>query len=182
MAPLVELVGDVLLALFSGSGLLLVRVWPEERRHFPGPLPERDGAAVALFAAIVLGSIPLLIAVSPIEPWPKDNIEISPVSALVESARYGFNRDLPAFLQIESSPRFPGGPTHPPRSATVTMAASALAAGFWILFVLISFIGRSLPAGEARWKFLLLSPQICALAVAFRIVFMPSMLSTMPPG
>jgi len=152
-----------LVLMFSGAGLLLVRVWPEERRQ----LARTNGAAVALLAIAGLGSIPFLIAVSPIEPRPTDNMEISPVPALVEAARYGFGGDLPLFLQTESSPRYPGAPTHPPRSATVTMAALALAAGTWILFVVISLLGRALPAGEARWKFLLLSPPIAALTLVY---------------
>ncbi len=154
-----------LAGLFFGSGILLLSVWPEERRLVPGTLANRNGAWIAFLAVALIGVFPLLLTLSPIEPWPPSNMEIAPLPALAEVAQYGFVGEPPEFLLIEDPPRAPGAPSHPPRFLTATIAAMEVAACFWILFVVLSFVSRAISSVEVRTKFLLLSPLVVAPVV-----------------
>ena len=67
-----------LAGLFLGAGLLLVQVWPDQRRQHPAPFWGRNGASVALLAAVVLGSLPILFALLPLNIYPVGPTPIRP--------------------------------------------------------------------------------------------------------
>jgi len=163
-----------LAGLLLGSGLLLVRVWPGERRQHPGPARGWNGAVVALIAVVVLGAVPLLLASSPIEPFPTGRVSGSPFPALLEVARYGFDQTVPALMHPETPQQISRGLGHPPRFVTVTMAATQLTAWYWILFVGLALAGRAIPAGEVRWRFFLMSPLVLAPAAILLSIFRSS--------
>lgn len=151
-----------LAGLWLGAGLLLVRVWPDDRRERPALLRGWNGAVVALLALLVLGSVPVLLTSIPATA--AGRVSGSPLAALLEAARYGFDGTLPASMQPEQADQIERGLGHPPRSVTVTMGSTLLAAGAWILFVALALAGRAIPAGGARRAFFCLAPLVLAPA------------------
>lgn len=124
--------------LVLGSGVLLVRVWPEDRVR-EGALPHGwNGAAVALVGFLVLGSLPILLALLPLDTRPVGRPAASPPTALVEVAGYGLGGEIPSTMEPSGARQVARGLGSPPRFVTVTMAASMLAAGGWILFAMLA--------------------------------------------
>ena len=161
--------------LLFGSGLILVRVWPEDRRAQPSLLSDFNGETIAFVTAAVLGAMPLLLTLLPfdVRQLAREGPPLLPTFS--EVARYGFGGEVPDSMAPMDSPHSVGGAFGgdyqaarglgiPPRIVTVTMASSLLAAFHWTLFAVLALVGRMIPAGRRRRAFLLIAPLLLALA------------------
>lgn len=161
-----------LFGLLFGSGLLLVRVWRDDRCQYPDLLHGRNGATVALLTLLVLGSLTFAL------PWLRTGAHQqspgAPVPALVEAVRYGFGGGVPSAMQPHGLQETERGLGVPSRIVTVTMGSSLFAALAWIVFVLLALVGRAIPAGTRRRSFFLFAPLLLAstsLLLQGRVLF-----------
>ncbi|MHC4895227.1 MAG: hypothetical protein ACYTFV_18180 [Planctomycetota bacterium] len=164
-----------LVGLLFGSGLILVRVWPEDRRTQPSLLSDSNGATVALVTATVLGAMPLLLTLLPFDVRQLAREAPPLLQTFSEIARYGFGGEVPESMAPMDSPHSVGGAFGgdyqaarglgiPPRIVTVTMGSSLLAAFHWTLFAVLALVGRMIQVGSRRRAFLLITPLPLALA------------------
>lgn len=149
-----------ILGLLFCSGLLLVRVWPDERVPSSPTMRGPGGAPVVLLAFFVLAAVPIGVALAPMEPFPMGRTPGFDGVALVEAARYGFGGAIPDSMIPVGAKQAARGLGSPSRNVTVTMGALHFAAGAWTLFVLLAFAGRLAPRGEVRSRCYLLGPML----------------------
>lgn len=164
-----------LIGLLSGSGLILVRVWPEDRRPQPTLLRGWNGGTIAFVTATALGAMPLLLTVLPFDVRQLAR-EGGPLFATFsEVVRYGFGGAVPESMEPMDSLHSIGGAFGgdyqaarglgiPPRIVTVTMAASLIAAVQWTLFASLALVGRTIQLGNRRRAFFSIAPLLLALA------------------
>jgi len=169
-----------LYGLLFGSGLILIQVWPEDRRQQPSLSRGWNGATIAFVTVVALGAMPLLLTVLPfdVRPLARENVPLS--ATFLEVALYGFGGEVPESMSTEGI--VPGrgafggdyqldrGLGIPPRIVTVTMASSLLAAVHWILFAALALAGRMIQVSKRRRVFLLVTPMIVALAALSPVV------------
>jgi hypothetical protein len=164
-----------LIGLMFGSGLILVQVWPEDRRAQPTLLRGWNGATIAFVTTAALGATPLLLTVLPFDVRQLAREGGLLLATFAEVARYGFGGEVPVSMEPMDSPHSIGGAFGgneqaardlgiPPRIVTVTMASSLLAAVQWTLFAALALVGRTIQFGRRRRAFFLIAPLLLALA------------------
>ncbi len=154
-----------LLGLCFGAGPLLVDVWPEDRRLHGRSRSRWNGATLALVAALTLGSLPVLLALSPIDPHPVGRSAGFCLVSLVEVAQYGFGGEIPSSMQPQPGLETERGLGIPPRDVTVPMALSLFAALAWSVFAALALLSRAFNGEVARTRFLLVAPVLLTLLV-----------------
>lgn len=158
-----------LFGLLFGSGLVLVRIWPEDRKLQPNLLRGWSGATLAFVTVGALGALPLLLTVLPFDVRPLARESGPLLATFFEVVRYGFGGAVPALMEPVSSYDAARGLGIAPRIVTVTMGASLLATVHWILFATLALVGRVIPVGRGRRVFFLIAPMILALAALFLV-------------
>ncbi len=141
-----------------GAGLLLVLVWPEDRRLHPGLLRDRNGATVFLLGSLAIGLLPVLLITAFGDAQPVGRVSGHPVPALLEAARYGFDGTVPSLMEPMHAGQSARGLGHPPRFVTVPMGTTYLVAVGWIVFSILALAGRAIPNGPLRRIALLVVP------------------------
>lgn len=145
---------------FLGSGLLLTRVWPEDRAPASGPAGEWNGALLALISLLILGLLTFALMGYRADPGVAG--DGAPLHALAEVVQYGFGGDVPASMQPVDHLQVKRGLGVPPRMVTVTMGSTMVAMIVWTVFVLLALVGKAI--WDARWRrrFLLTAPLFIA--------------------
>lgn len=144
--------------IWLGSGLLLVLVWPDDRKLGPSLPRGWNGATVFLCISLAIGLLPVLLITVFGDAQPVGRISGSPLAALVEAARYGFDGTVPSLMEPMHGDQIARGLGHPPRFVTVPMGTTYLAAAGWIVFAALALVGRAILSGSLRRILLLLLP------------------------
>jgi hypothetical protein len=164
-----------LIGLLFGSGLTLIRVWPEDRRPQPTRLRGWSGATIAFATATALGAMPLLLTVLPTDVRQLAREGPPLLATFSEVVRHGFGGAVPESMEPMDGLNSVGGAFGgdyqaarglgiPPRIVTVTMASSLLSAFHWTLFAALALVGRTIRLGMRRRAFFLVTPPLFALA------------------
>ena len=144
--------------IWLGSGLLLVLVWPDDRKLGPTLPRGWNGATAFLCISLAVGLLPVLLITVFGDAHPVGRVSGSPLAALVEAARYGFDGTVPSLMEPMHADQIARGLGHPPRFVTVPMGTTYLAAAGWIVFAALALVGRAISSGSLRRILLFLLP------------------------